>query len=48
MKGFPKNNDVAMKLVYPWVLFLGAVKRIKEFEPKVLQNETIFGVICLS
>lgn len=48
MKVFFKNNNAAMKLVRPWVLFLGAVKRTKVLAPRVLLNETKFIVICLS
>lgn len=48
MKVFFKNNNAAMKLVRPWVLFLGAVKRTKVLMPHVLLNETKFIVICLS
>ena len=48
MKVFSKNNNTAMKLVRPWVLFLGAVKRTKVLMLHVLLNETKFIVICLS
>ncbi|MBF23320.1 MAG: hypothetical protein CML18_06865 [Pusillimonas sp.] len=48
MKVFSKNNNAAMELVRPWVLFLGAVKRTKVLMPHVLPNETKFIVICLS
>ena len=48
MKVFSKNNNAAMKLVRPWVLFLVVVKRTKVLTPHVLLNETKFIVICLS
>jgi hypothetical protein len=48
MKVFSKNNNAAMKLVRPWVLFLGVVKRTKVLMLHVLLNATQFIVTGLS
>tara|TARA_R100001244_G_scaffold87416_1_gene66888 strand:- start:488 stop:640 length:153 start_codon:yes stop_codon:yes gene_type:complete len=48
MKGISKDTDAAMKLVHPWFLCLGEIKRTKVLILYVLPNETKIGVIYVS